>query len=76
VPYVKLVDQFVSEERDRSYLLAADFGGLSGAFADGMAAGLSTGADENPCQAIEAPAYVTVLAAAAGRSRSAGLVIP
>jgi glycosyltransferase involved in cell wall biosynthesis len=69
-PYVKFIDQFVSEQRYRNYLLAADFGiqlrahgfgGLSGALADCIAVGLATVANENLCQAIEAPPYVTAV---------------
>jgi glycosyltransferase involved in cell wall biosynthesis len=67
-PYIKFVDQYVSEESYRDYLLAADFsiqlrvhgfGGISGALQDCIAAGIPTVANENLCEAIDAPGYVT-----------------
>jgi glycosyltransferase involved in cell wall biosynthesis len=66
-PDVRIIDQFISEERYRDYLLAADFGiqlrthsfgGVSGALQDCISAGLPTVANENLCEAIEAPDYV------------------
>jgi glycosyltransferase involved in cell wall biosynthesis len=69
-PYINFVDQFVSEELYRSYLLAADFGiqlrthgfgGLSGALADCIGVGLPTVANENLCRAIDAPPYVAAV---------------
>ena len=65
--YVRFIDQFVSEECYRNYLLAADLGvqlrthglgGLSGALQDSIGAGLPTVANDNLCEAAEAPDYI------------------
>ena len=77
-PHIKFVDQFMSDDCYRSYLLAADvgvqlrthgFGGVSGALQDCIAVGLPTVANDNLCKAIDAPAYI---ARVSDQPRSAG----
>jgi glycosyltransferase involved in cell wall biosynthesis len=66
-PHIRIVDQFMDEERYRKFLLAADFGiqlrsysfgQPSGCLQDCIAAGLPTVANDNLCEAIEAPGYI------------------
>ncbi|HTU55359.1 MAG TPA: glycosyltransferase [Acetobacteraceae bacterium] len=64
---VRFLEDYVSEEIFRDFLLAADvgiqlrsfgFGSVSGALADCIAAGLPSVANEGLAEAIEAPSYV------------------
>ncbi|HYT91637.1 MAG TPA: glycosyltransferase [Gemmataceae bacterium] len=66
-PHVHLVDDWISEQTYRDYLVAADFaiqlrthcfGGLSGSVSDCISAGLPTVANEDLANAMDGPEFI------------------